>query len=346
MKHALRTYSGSALSKALSAKTLHRTLSTTVLALSAISTSMLANASDKIILQTTWVAQAEQGGYYQAVAQGIYKKYGLDVEVRSGGPQINNMTLLLAKRADVIINYDLQVLKSIEQGYPVKAIAAPFQFDPQGVITHGDVNSLAQLKGKTVLVSTSGQASWWPWLKAKYQLDDSQARPYTFNMQPFLAGKDVAQQAYATSEVLQAKKAEPSSKFFLFAKDGYPAYGGILVTRNDVLASKPDVMARFVKASMEGWKSYLENPALGNALIKKENPNMSDDIISFGIAQMKTLRLIDGGDAATLGLGAMTDQRWKATRDFMVSAKLLDAKTKWTDAYTTRFFAAAGNGKK
>lgn len=301
--------------------------------------SAFVQANDQLVLQTTWYAQAEQGGYYQAVAQGIYKKYGLDVTVKAGGPQVNNMALLLAKRADVIINYDLQVLKGVEQGFPIKAIAAPFQFDPQGILTHGDVKNLAGLKGKTILVSASGQASWWPWLKAKYQLDESQARPYTFNMQPFLAGKNIAQQAYATSEVLQAKKADPASNFFLFANDGYPSYGGILVTRNDILQSKPDVMQRFVKASMEGWKSYLANPALGNALIKKENPNMTDDVLAFGISQMKKLHLIDGGDATTKGYGVMTDTRWKATRDFMVETRLLDAKTNWISAYTTQFFA-------
>ena len=121
-----------------------------------------AQANDKLVLQTTWYAQAEQGGYYQALAEGIYKKYGLDVTIKVGGPQINNMTLLLAKRADVIINYDLQVLKGIESGFPIKAIAAPFQVDPQGLITHADVKSLSDLKDKTILVSTSGQASWWP----------------------------------------------------------------------------------------------------------------------------------------------------------------------------------------
>lgn len=277
-----------------------------------------AQANDKLVLQTTWYAQAEQGGYYQALAEGIYKKYGLDVTIKVGGPQINNMTLLLAKRADVIINYDLQVLKGIESGFPIKAIAAPFQVDPQGLITHADVKSLSDLKDKTILVSTSGQASWWPWLRGKYNLNIAQARPYTFNMQPFLADKNVAQQAYATSEVLQAKKAEPSSKFFLFAKDGYPAYGGILVTRNDLVQTKPEVLQRFVKASMEGWKSYLKNPAPGNALIKKENRNMDDALLAFGVAQMKSLGLIEGGDAKTMGIGVMTDVRWSKTRDFMV----------------------------
>ncbi|WP_151867774.1 ABC transporter substrate-binding protein [Acinetobacter soli] len=286
-----------------------------------------AQANDKLVLQTTWYAQAEQGGYYQALAEGIYKKYGLDVTIKVGGPQINNMTLLLAKRADVIINYDLQVLKGIESGFPIKAIAAPFQVDPQGLITHADVKSLADLKDKTILVSTSGQASWWPWLRGKYNLNNAQARPYTFNMQPFLADKNVAQQAYATSEVLQAKKAEPSSKFFLFAKDGYPAYGGILVTRNDLVQTKPEVLQRFVKASMEGWKSYLKNPAPGNALIKKENRNMDDALLAFGVAQMKSLGLIEGGDAKTMGIGVMTDVRWSKTRDFMVQSKLLKPQT-------------------
>ena len=299
--------------------------------------SSFSQAADKLVLQTTWYAQAEQGGYYQALAQGIYKKYGLDVEIKIGGPQVNNMTLLLSKRADIIINYDLQVLKGMESNFPIKAIAAPFQFDPQGMLTHADVKSLSGLKGKTILVSTSGQASWWPWLKSKYNLDAAQARPYTFNMQPFLAGKNVAQQAYATSEVFQARKAEPSSKFFLFADAGYPAYGGILVTRNDVIQSKPEVVQRFVKASMEGWKNYLADPRLGNAIIKKENPNMQDDLLAFAVGQMKQLRLIDGGDAKTKGIGVMTDARWKATRDFMVGAGLLDAKVNWKSAYTTQF---------
>lgn len=303
--------------------------------------SSFTQAADKLVLQTTWYAQAEQGGYYQALAQGIYKKYGLDVDIKIGGPQVNNMTLLLSKRADIIINYDLQVLKGIESNFPIKAIAAPFQFDPQGILTHSDVKSLADLKGKTILVSTSGQASWWPWLKGKYHLNAAQARPYTFNMQPFLAGKNVAQQAYATSEVLQAKKAEPSSNFFLFADAGYPAYGGILVTRNDVIQAKPDVLRRFVQASMEGWKNYLADPKLGNAVIKKENPNMNDELLTFALDQMRKRNLIDGGDAKKMGVGVMTDARWKATRDFMVGAGLLNAKTNWKSAYTTQFVNTA-----
>ena len=201
-----------------------------VLGLVALSGMSLAvEAEEKIVLLTSWYAQAEQGGYYQAQATGIYKKYGLEVDIRSGGPQVNGMQLLLSKRADVIIGYDLQLLEGIQRGFQAKAIAAPFQYDPQGLLTHTDVASLEGLKGKTILVSSSGQATWWPWLKGQYQLNDAQARPYTFNIQPFVADDNVAQQAYVSSEVFQVQKAGVKLNFFLFSEHGYPPYGGILI---------------------------------------------------------------------------------------------------------------------
>ncbi len=299
--------------------------------------SLSAQADEKIALLTSWYAQAEQGGYYQALATGIYKRYGLDVSIQSGGPQINGMQLLLSKRADVIIGYDLQLLESVQRGFQAKAIAAPFQFDPQGLLTHASVTSLDGLKDKTILVSSSGQSTWWPWLKARYQLSDAQVRPYTFNIQPFVADGNVAQQAYVSSEVFQAQKAGVKSNFFLFSEHGYPPYGGILITRPELISSRKDAMAKFVQASMEGWVSYLQNPAAGNALIKKDNPKMTDDLLAWGVQQIKEHHLIDGGDAATQGWGTMTEARWQKTRDFMVSAKLLNADTDWKQAYTTEF---------
>jgi NitT/TauT family transport system substrate-binding protein len=299
--------------------------------------SLSAQADEKIALLTSWYAQAEQGGYYQALATGIYKRYGLDVSIQSGGPQINGMQLLLSKRADVIIGYDLQLLESVQRGFQAKAIAAPFQFDPQGLLTHASVTSLDGLKDKTILVSSSGQSTWWPWLKARYQLSDSQVRPYTFNIQPFVADENVAQQAYVSSEVFQAQKAGVKSNFFLFSEHGYPPYGGILITRPELISGRKDAMAKFVQASMEGWVSYLQNPAAGNALIKKDNPKMTDDLLAWGVQQIKEHHLIDGGDAATQGWGTMTQARWQKTRDFMVSARLLNADTDWKQAYTTEF---------
>jgi NitT/TauT family transport system substrate-binding protein len=306
-------------------------------ALSLAALPLAAQAADKVTFLTSWYAQAEHGGFYQAVAEGIYRKHGLDVTIRMGGPQVNGMQILTSGQADFMMGYDLQVLKSIEQGVPVTTVATSFQTDLQGMMTHADVNSLADLKTRTVLVSTSGRTTWWPWLKAKYQLDDANSRVYTFNLQPFFADPKAAQQAYASSEVFAADKAGVKAKFFLFAADGYPPYGTTIVTMQKTAREKPELVARFVKATMEGWKSYLANPAPANLLIKQDNPNMKDDQLAWGLAKLKEYRMVDGGDAATQGIGVMTDARWQKTRDFMVGAGLLKAETDWKKAYTTQF---------
>ncbi|WDY59948.1 ABC transporter substrate-binding protein [Pseudomonas sp. PSKL.D1] len=294
-------------------------------------------ANEPVVLLTSWYAQAEQGGFYQALADGLYAQEGLDVTIRMGGPQVNGMQLLVSKQADFIVNYDLQILKSVEQGLPVVAVAAPFQGDPQGLMTHADVGGLDGLAGKQVLVSTSGQQTWWPWLKGKYRLADDQARPYTFNLQPFLANPQTTQQAYASSELFQATKAGANPNFFLFADAGYPPYGSTVATRQELIEQHPERVQRFVRASMEGWKRYLENPAAGNALIKRDNPNMSDELLAWGVSTLKQYRLVTGGEAASQGIGTMSDARWQATRDFMVEAGLLGATAPWQKAYTTRF---------
>jgi len=296
-----------------------------------------APAADKVTFLTSWFAQAEHGGFYQAKATGLYEKAGLDVTIKMGGPQVNGMQLLLAGETDVMMGYDLQVLKSLEQGLPVTTIGTSFQFDLQGMMTHDNVASLADLKDKTILVATPGRSSWWPWLKAKYKYTDEQTRPYTFNLQPFFADPNTVQQSYPSSEPFQAKQQNVPVKFFLFAQDGYPPYGTTMVATRDFAERNPDVAARFVKASLEGWKSYFADPAPANALIKADNPKMSDAQIAFGIEQLKALKVLDGGDAATMGIGIMTQARWKATYDYMVAAGLLKPAVDWKAAFTDRF---------
>src|SRR5216684_234291 len=299
--------------------------------------STAASAAEKVTFLTSWFAQAEHGGFYQAKATGLYEKAGLDVTIKIGGPQVNGMQLLLAGETDVLMGYDLQVLKALEQGFAVTTIATSFQHDLQGMMTHDNVQSLGALKDKTILVATSGRTTWWPWLKAKYKYTEEQAKPYTFNLQPFFADKNVVQQAYPSSEPFQAKQQGIPVKFFLFARDGYPPYGTTMVAKRDFGEKSPDVAARFVKASLEGWKSYMADPAPANALIKADNPKMMDDQIAFGIEQLKLLKVIDGGDAATLGIGIITEPRWKATYDFMVSAGLLKPEVDWKAGFTDRF---------
>ena len=303
----------------------------------ALATATPAQAQDKLTFLTSWYAQAEHGGFYQAVAMGLYKKAGLDVTIKMGGPQVNGMQLLTAGSADFIMGYDLQVMKAIESGLPVTTVAASFQKDLQGLMTHEDVAGLGALKGKTILVSTSGRPTWWPWLKARYGYTEEQSRPYTFNLQPFLADAATVQQAYPSSEPFQAAKAGVKTKFFLFADEGYPPYGTTIVTTSKLVADKPDLVQRFVRASIEGWKSYLADPSAANALIKADNPKMDDEQIAFAIQRMKALKVFDGGDAARLGAGVMTEARWKATYDFMVGAGLLKPEVDWKKAYTTQF---------
>jgi NitT/TauT family transport system substrate-binding protein len=296
----------------------------------------LAFAADKITLLSSWFAQAEHGGFYQAKATGLYEKAGLDVSIKMGGPQVNGMQLLLGGEADVIMGYDIQVLSSLGKGLPVVTIGASFQKDLQGMMTHDDVKSLADLKGKDILIASSSHSTFWPWLKAKYGFAETQARAYTFNLQPFFADPNVAQQAYPSSEPFQAMQKGVKTNYFLFADDGYPPYGTTMVTTTKLL-EKPDVLKRFVRASMEGWKSYLTgDPSPGNALIKADNPKMSDEQIAYGIKRMKELHVVDGGDAKTMGIGMMTEARWKATYDFMVAGGLLDKSVDYKKAYTTK----------
>lgn len=300
-------------------------------------TGVAAQAQDKVTILTSWYAQAEHGGYYQAQATGIYKKYGLDVTVKMGGPQVNAIQLIAAGQADFIMGKDFQTLTAISQGVPLVTVAALFQKEPQGMVTHPDVNSLADLKDRTVLLATSGRTSWWPWLKAKYGYKDEQTRPYTFSMQPFFADKGMAQQGFPTSETFIAEKAGQKVKFFLFADDGYPPYGNTMVTTQAFAKDKPDVVKRFVRATIEGYKSYLQNPAPGNAVIKQENPKMEDDLIAYGVQRMKEINFLGAGDAATQGIGTMTDTRWKQTYDLMVTSKLIQPIPNWQQAYTTQF---------
>lgn len=296
-----------------------------------------ARAADKFTYLTSWYAQAEHGGFYQAKAAGLYEKAGLDVTVRMGGPQVNSLQLLLAGEVDGIMGYDIQVLKALEQGMPAVTVGTSFQYDLQGMLTHDDVASLGELKNKTILVATGGRTTWWPWLKKRFGYSDEQTKPYTFNLQPFFADKNTVQQAYPSSEPFQAIQQNIPHKFFLFANDGYPPYGTTLVTTRPILEAKPDVLRRFVAASLQGWKSYIENPEPGNVLIKEANPKMSDAQIAFGVKRMKELKVLDGGDAAQGGIGIMTEARWKKTYDYLVDAGLLKPEVDWRKAFTTDF---------
>ena len=312
--------------------TLHRLLACLLLTFT-----LTGHAADKLVFVTSWFAEAEHGGFYQALVEGTYRKYGLDVTVKMGGPQVNAYQLLLAEQADVAMGYDIQTLKAVEQGLPMVSVGAVFQQDPAVLIAHPDVKSMADLKTRTLLVGQTSETTFWPWLKKKFGFSEEQKRPYAFSVQPFLVDTNIAQQGLATSEPYAIEKAGIKPKVFLLANAGYPPYAETLVTTQKLLKQKPDVIRRFVAATAEGWKSYLKNPAPGNALIQKENPQIEPALLAYGVAKMKDYALVTGGDAKTLGILAMTDARWQQTRDFLVQSGLLRADVDVKKAYSLAF---------
>jgi NitT/TauT family transport system substrate-binding protein len=258
-----------------------------------------------------------------------------------GGPQVNIMQLMAAGQTDCVMGYDVQTFKSWETGINAVTVAAAFQKDPQVLIGHpGVVNKMEDLKGKTILISSAANTTYWPWLMATYKLEASQARPYTFNIQPFIADKNVVQQGYLSSEPYAIEKeAKFKPNVFLLSDHGWPPYSTTIVCLEKTVREKPKAVAAFVKASMEGWKSYLKgDPKPANDLIKKDNPNMTDDKIAVGIRLLNETGMVFGGDAARLGVGIVTDDRMKKTFDMMVAMKLIDpAKVDVRKTYTTQF---------
>ncbi len=302
---------------------------------------LAAPAQEKISFTTNWYAQAEHGGFYQALATGLYRKEGLDVTLKMGGPQINIMQLLAAGQTDCVMGYDMQTFSAWEQGIQAVTVAAAFQKDPQVLIGHpGVVNKLEDIKGKTILISAAANTTYWPWLKDKFKLDDSQKRPYTFNIQPFVADKNVVQQGYLSSEPYAIEKeARFKPSVFLLSDHGWPPYSTTIVCMEKTIRQRPKAIAAFVKASMAGWKSYLQgDPAAAHALIKRDNPSMSDERMAVGIRLLNQSGMVFGGDAARLGVGIVTDERMQQSYDMMVAMKLLNpAKVDVKKTYTTQF---------
>jgi NitT/TauT family transport system substrate-binding protein len=295
----------------------------------------------KLTFQSNWRAQAEHGGYYQAVATGIYAKHGLDVTVRPGGPQMNNPQLLVANQIDFSMGSDsFNGLNFARNNIPLVVVASIFQKDPRILMAHpGQGNdTLAAMKGKPILIASASRNNYWNFLRARYGYTDDQIRAYTFNMAPFLADKSTIQQGFLTSEPLKAQKAGIQPVIHLLADQGYVSYATTLETRLQLVKEQPDVVQRFVNATIEGWYSYLYGDrTAANAMIKQHNPEMDDEQLAYSHAKMLEHGIVDSGDALKLGIGAMTAARWKEFADTMVKAGAYPADIDVTKAYTLQF---------
>lgn len=300
----------------------------------------------KIIFTTNWFAQAEQGGFFQAAEEGHYAKVGLDVEIRQGNAQVNGPALLMSGGTDFFMGSGFEAVRAVEQEIPIVTVAAIFQKDPQVLISHKGVghDTLESLKGKPILVSATANTSYWPFLVAKFGYTDEQKRPYTFNIAPFLADPQAIQQGYGTSEpyTIEKQLGQKPNVFYL-ADHGYLPYATTIETRSELVDKNPEVVQKFVSASLAGWKSYLENPSPAFAAIKRLNPEMKDDLLLYGFSQMKEMGLVDSGDAKRLGIGAMTSERWAAFHRSLVDGKLFPATLSIEKAYTLKFLPSTSN---
>lgn len=303
-------------------------------------------ALDKVSFGTNWVAEGEHGGFFQAVADGTYRNYGLDVTIVPGGPNDNNRMLLIAGKIDFFMAANtLMSFDAVANNVPVVTVAAIFQKDPQVFLSHPDsrVAKLEDLKPLTLFVSKEGISSYFQWLKSEYGFSEDKVRPYTFNAQPFLANKQSAMQGYVTSEPFAIEK---SAKFkpgiILLADYGFNSYSTLIETRREVIDKKPDLVQRFVDASMIGWYHYLYGDnAAGNAMIKKLNPEMTDELLVYSVARMKEYGIVDSGDALRDGIGAMSDARMASFFDKMVRAGVVRRDIDFRKSYTLRFINKA-----
>ncbi len=300
-----------------------------------------ARALDRVTFGTDWKAEAEHGGYYQALATGLYRKYGIDLVLRQGGPQVNQSQLLAAGRIDFSIASNSFIpLNFAKNGIPMVAVAALFQKDPAVLIAHKGVgnDSLAALKGKPIMVGGDTRVGWWLFLKAKFGYSDDQIRTYDFNIAPFLANPNAVQQGYLTSEPYIIEQAGTQPNVFLIADEGYASYASVIMTSQQFAAEKADLVQRFVDASIEGWYSYVYgDPSPGNALIKKDNPEETDAVLGYAVGQMRDHGIVDSGAARGDGIGAMSDARWQAFFALMAGEGLYPPTLDYRTAYTLRF---------
>ena len=298
--------------------------------------------AESVAFGTDWKAEAEHGGFYQAIATGIYKRYGLEVNLRPGGPQVNHAQLLAAGVLDFnIASNSFVPLNFVREKIPMVAVAAIFQKDPSVLIAHpGQGNeSFAALKGKPIMISADTRAGWWNFLRAKFGYTDSQIRPYNFSLQPFLADKSAVQQGFLGSEPYSIRQQAGIDPVMLLVADaGFTGYAQLLAASDKTIAQRHDVLQRFVDASIEGWISYLHgDPAPANAAIRKDNPEMTAALLEYGRGALVKNGILESGDATTSGIGAMTAARWADFHTTMAGQGLYPKDLDVARAYTLDF---------
>jgi NitT/TauT family transport system substrate-binding protein len=301
-----------------------------------------ARALEKATFVTNWRAQAEHGGFYQAIVDGTYARYGLDVTLLQGGPQMNARILLAAGRVDFAMGANLiQTFSAVQQNVPIVAVASLFQIDPVIFVSHpgAGLDRFEELPKATAFIASDMLVSVFQWLKQEYGFKEEKIKPYGFNSAPFIADKSSIQQGFLTSEPYEIERQGGfKPNVFLLSDYGYDSYSTTIETRRDLIETKPDLVQRFVDASIIGWYNYIygDNSA-ANAAIKRDNPEMTDGQIAYSISKMKERGVVDSGDSLEFGIGVMTDARVKSFFDKMSKAGVFPAGLDYRKGYTLQF---------
>lgn len=318
-----------------------KTTTAAVLALAAASAAHAGGHLKSVVFGTNWLAQAEHGGFYQSVADGTYAACGLDVEIVSGGPQVNNRALLLAGRIDFHMGGDmLQAFNAVKEGIPVVSVAAIFQKHPQVIVAHPETaSSWEDLKDLTLLIGDNGFTSYYQWMIAEHGFTVEQRVPYTFNPAPFLADKNTGMQGYLSSEPFVVEKEGGfTPNVFLIADAGYSTYATTIETMAATIADSPEVVECFTDASLTGWYNYLYGDnAAANEMIMADNPDMTQDKIDYAISKMLENGIVVSGDAETMGIGAITEEKVGDFYAKMVAAGVIEEGLDWKASFSTDF---------
>ncbi len=313
-----------------------------------ILSSNIVNAADKVVFGTNWLAQGGHGGFYQAIADGTYKKHGLDVEIMMGGPQMNNRPMLIAGKLDFLMTGNLLLsFDNVRNGIPTMVVAAFFQKDPQAMISHeGHYNNFSDLtKAPTILVSKDGQFSFWKWMVNAHGFKDEQVKPYAYNLAQFLKDEKMVQQAYGTAEPLYAAAAGAKPKTFLLADQGWTTYSTTIEARTEMVENNPDLVQRFVNASIEGWYNFIYGDrTAAYGLIMKDNPEMTKEKLDKEMAQFEKLGIIDVGDALTKGIGAMDMNRVQSFHTLSIDSGIIEEGSVDINKVATDQFVNKGHG--
>jgi NitT/TauT family transport system substrate-binding protein len=320
-------------------------VSTLCAALGLLLSAASVHAAEKVRFGLSWVAEAEHCGFFQAKANGLYDKAGLDVEIVNGGPDRNLPLQIGAGDLQLAMGSSFTTLHMLNQNVPAVTVAAFFQKDPQTLVAHPDqgVKTLADLKGRPIMIAKFSQQEYWQFLKRKYGFNDSQLRPYTYSAAPFLADPRSVQQGYITEDAMLLGKAMPKPPVSLLLADhGYNNYQDTIFAMKSYVEARPQVVQAFIEASRVGWQQCLTGdytPAMKGVLAM--NPPHGEELYHFKMKQIRERGLVDSGDAKKLGIGAMTDTRWKEFFDVMAGAGVFPASLDYRAAYTLKFVAPA-----